>query len=82
MLSSGVMTSLEGTEMDEERIHDGTPEPRAQRSLTSDIALAVTGGAAGGAAGAVVTGVVNSITNRPPKEEPPEIALPPGVEKD
>ena len=51
-----------------------------QRSASGAIATALVSGAAGGAAGAVAAKVTDKILNTP-KEEPPLVELPPGVER-
>jgi hypothetical protein len=63
-------------------VHEKAAQLEAQRSLTTDIALAVSGGAAGGAANAAVGAAVSHILNRPPKEEAPKVVLPPGVSEE
>ena len=63
-------------------VHDKAAQPKLQRGLTTDIALAATGGAAGGAANAAVGVAVSHILNRPPEEPPPQVVLPPGVSKE
>jgi hypothetical protein len=57
-------------------------QPEGARSLTTDIALAVSSGVAGGAAGGAAGALVTNLLNRPPKEQPPTIELPSGVSKD
>jgi large-conductance mechanosensitive channel len=55
--------------MDEKLIETKVVEPKLQRSLTSDIAVAVVSGAAGGAANATVAAVVNNVIKKPPKDK-------------
>ena len=67
---------------DDRVVHDKAAQPELQRGLTTDIAIAATGGAAGGAANAAVGAAVSHILNRPPKDELPKVVLPPGVSKE
>jgi hypothetical protein len=58
-------------------LEDGIPDQREERSLTTDIAIGLGPTLAVGA-----EAVKDWLTDRPPKEEPPKVELPPGVDLD
>lgn len=53
-----------------------------KRGLVHDVVVGVTTGAATGAGIAAAQAAVGQLLDRPPKEQPPQVVLPPGVEKD
>jgi hypothetical protein len=69
--------------MDEKNV---PPSPelvgRKDLSVALDAAVIFVTGAAGGAGTALGAHLVNQVLDRPPRPEPPQIELPPGVPRD
>lgn len=58
------------------------PEAVAKRSLTHDVIVAVSGGAALGVVQPIASAIVDKVANPEPKEETPKVILPPGSKSD
>ena len=66
---------MDAQESEERRV----TQTEMQRGLGHDMVVAAAGAAAGGIVSPVVSQVTGHLLNRPPKEEPPQVVLPPGV---
>ena len=70
---------MEENETPIRRIEDA--DALVKRGLGHDVIVGVAVAATGSVIHPVASAVVDKVMNRPPKEEPPEVILPPGVTK-
>ena len=57
-------------------------QPEETRSAGHDLLMLAAGAGVTNVVGPVVHQVTEHLLNRPPKEQPPEVVLPPGVGRD